>query len=109
MKTKELWILIFSIVLLICLSVLAYVFVGDKFPVWILMMGWGIFVTLRWSGFKGWSTVFIWVAIGFFEYAVLWLEPAGQISGGQLYILALITGVLVLWERFVRPNKRSSD
>jgi len=60
--------------------------------------------TLKWSGYKGASTALYWISCGFFLFAGVWLEPAGIIRGNYLYMLALLTIGLGLWDQYQLPR-----
>ncbi len=72
--------------------------------IWVAGMSFAVFAKLRWSEYKGLSTLLAWVAFGLLLCAIVWLAPVGAITDGYYVLLVFVTLGLVLWDRYRLPR-----
>jgi len=76
----------------------------NKLAIWSTGMCLIVLTTLKWSGFKGLSTVLFWMAFGFFIYAYLCLMPIGIVRGIHVWLLSALAFGLGLWDNRRLPR-----
>ncbi len=72
--------------------------------IWVAGMSFAVFAKLKWSEYKGLSTVLAWVAFGLLLYTIVWLAPVGAIKDDLYVLLVFVTLGLVLWDRYRLPR-----
>lgn len=93
-------LVLLAILLLSRLAVRAGNSVVFKVVIWGAGMVFVVFAKLKWSNYKGASTILAWIAFGIFLYVTVGLAPAGAIQDHHYLLLALMTLGLVLWDRY---------
>ena len=72
--------------------------------IWVAGMSFAVFAKLKWSEYKGVSTILALVAFGLLLYTIVWLAPVGAIKDDYYVLLVFVTLGLVLWDRYRLPR-----
>ena len=74
-----------------------------KIVLWLVGTAGVIVLSIRFGGYKGWSTALVWTLSAAYLFAVLWLSPSLLSQSQLVWLLWILIGVIAL-DRYVVRN-----
>ena len=74
-----------------------------KIVLWLVGTMGVIILSMRFGGYKGWSTAIAWILSAAYLFAVLWLSPSFISQPQLVWLLWILIGVIAL-DRYVVRN-----